>query len=109
MSSEMQIAGGVSTHSVENAGLSAKPSTGWPVHPTGSNADFGNLLSTAIGNVDALEQKAKVAVDGLMRGNGVDVHQAMIAAEKANAAFELALAMRNKAVQCYQSVMSMQF
>jgi flagellar hook-basal body complex protein FliE len=109
MSFEMQIAGGLSTNSVENAGLSPKPLTGWGAHSTGGTADFGNLLSTAIGTVDALEHQAEVTADGLMRGTGVDVHQAMIAAEKASAAFELALAMRNKAIQCYQSVMSMQF
>jgi flagellar hook-basal body complex protein FliE len=48
-------------------------------------------------------------VEGLMRGTGVDVHEALIAAEKANAAFELTLSMRNKAIQSYQSIMSMQF
>ena len=46
---------------------------------------------------------------GLMTGPGVDVHQAMIASEKASMAFEMALAVRNKAVQSYQSVMGMQF
>jgi flagellar hook-basal body complex protein FliE len=39
----------------------------------------------------------------------VDVHQAMIATQKASTAFELALAVRNKAVQAYQSVIGMQF
>ena len=44
-----------------------------------------------------------------MTGTGVDVHTAMIATEKASMAFELSLAVRNKAVQAYQQVMSMQF
>ena len=44
-----------------------------------------------------------------MTGAGVDVHQAMIATQKAQMAFELALSVRNKAVQAYQSVMGMQF
>jgi flagellar hook-basal body complex protein FliE len=44
-----------------------------------------------------------------MTGAGVDVHQAMIATQKAEMAFELALSVRNKAVQAYQQVMSMQF
>jgi flagellar hook-basal body complex protein FliE len=44
-----------------------------------------------------------------MAGSGVDVHQAMIATQKASMAFELALAVRNKAVQAYQQVMGMQF
>ena len=45
----------------------------------------------------------------MMTGSGADVHQAMIATQKASMAFELALAVRNKAVQAYQSVMGMQF
>lgn len=70
---------------------------------------FGDLLRGSIGEADQLEQQARQAVDGLMRGTGVDIHQALIAAEKANAAFELTLSMRNKAIQSYQSIMSMQF
>jgi len=70
---------------------------------------FGDLLKDAIGQVNQLEEQAHAAVTGLMAGKGVDVHQAMIASEKASMAFEMALAVRNKAVQSYQSVMSMQF
>jgi flagellar hook-basal body complex protein FliE len=44
-----------------------------------------------------------------MTGSGVDVHEALIATQKASMAFELALAVRNKAIQSYQSVMGMQF
>ena len=70
---------------------------------------FADLLTDAVGQVNQLEQQARNAVSGLMTGNGVDVHQAMIATEKADMAFELALAVRNKAVQAYQSVIGMQF
>jgi flagellar hook-basal body complex protein FliE len=77
--------------------------------PKTGEMDFGNIIKDAIGQVEQLQDQAHVAVDGLMRGTGTDVHQTMIAAEKANMAFDLALAVRNKAVQSYQSVMSMQF
>ncbi|HEY1647776.1 MAG TPA: flagellar hook-basal body complex protein FliE [Terracidiphilus sp.] len=70
---------------------------------------FSDLLTDAAGQVNGLEQQAQTAVAGLMTGNGVDVHQAMIATQKADMAFELALAVRNKAVQAYQSVLGMQF
>jgi flagellar hook-basal body complex protein FliE len=73
------------------------------------SAPFSDLLSDAVGQVNQLEAQAQTAVSGLMTGAGVDVHQAMIATEKANMAFEMALAVRNKAVQAYQSVMGMQF
>ena len=70
---------------------------------------FSDLITDAVGQVNQLEQQATAAVTGLMTGTGVDVHTAMIATEKANLAFELALALHNKAVQAYQSVMGMQF
>lgn len=70
---------------------------------------FSSLLSDSVAQVDQLETQARTAIDGLMTGAGVDVHQATIAAEKASMSFELALAVRNKAVQAYQSVMGMQF
>lgn len=70
---------------------------------------FSDLFSEEIGEVNALEAQARSAVDGLMAGTGVDVHEAMIASEKASMAFELALSVRNKAVQAYQQVIGMQF
>ena len=72
-------------------------------------APFSGLMTDAVGDVNRLEDQARTAVSGLMTGTGVDVHQAMIATEKASMAFELTLAVRNKAVQAYQQVMSMQF
>jgi flagellar hook-basal body complex protein FliE len=70
---------------------------------------FADLFADSIGQVNQLEAQAHSAVSGLMTGSGVDVHQAMIATQKASMAFELALAVRNKAVQAYQQVMSLQF
>lgn len=72
-------------------------------------APFSDLLTDAVGDVNHLQDQASDAVRGLISGSGVDVHQAMIATQKADMAFELALAVRNKAVQAYQQVMGMQF
>jgi flagellar hook-basal body complex protein FliE len=76
---------------------------------TAAPAPFSDLLTDAAGQVNQLEEQAHAAVAGLMSGSGVDVHQAMIATQKASMAFELALAVRNKAVQAYQQVIGMQF
>jgi len=73
------------------------------------SAPFSDLFSDAVGDVNRLEDQAQKAVEGLMTGSGVDVHQAMIATQKASMAFELSLAVRNKAVQAYQQLMGMQF
>ena len=80
-----------------------------PGGATAAPAPFADLITDSIAQVNQLQGQAQAAVSGLMTGSGVDVHQAMIATEKASMAFELALAVRNKAVQAYQSVMSMQF
>jgi flagellar hook-basal body complex protein FliE len=86
------------------------------VPPTASSADsqpltapFAQLFTDAVSQASQLEEQAHTAVTGLMSGSGVDVHQAMIATEKASMSFELALAVRNKAVQAYQTVIGMQF
>jgi flagellar hook-basal body complex protein FliE len=77
--------------------------------PPAASSPFADLITDAVGQVNQLEEQAQSAVTGLMTGSGIDVHQAMIATQKADMAFELALAVHNKAVQAYQSVMGMQF
>jgi flagellar hook-basal body complex protein FliE len=95
------------------AGVNSSASIASGIQPTASAASgaapFADLITDAIGQVNQLEDEAGAAVRGLMTGTGVDVHQAMIATEKASMAFEFALAVRNKAVQAYQSVIGMQF
>jgi flagellar hook-basal body complex protein FliE len=71
-------------------------------------APFAALMRNAMQQMQTLETSASTA-DGLMTGNGTDIHTAMIATQKADLAFEMALAFRNKAVGAYQQLMSTQF
>ena len=64
---------------------------------TAAPAPFADLIADAVGQVNQLEEQAQTAVSGLITGSGTDVHQAMIATEKASMAFELALAVRTHA------------
>ncbi|MGA3371110.1 MAG: flagellar hook-basal body complex protein FliE [Terracidiphilus sp.] len=91
------------------SGLGAQTDATSTGGPAGAPTPFSDLLTDAVGQVNQLESSARAAVTGLMTGFGVDVHQAMIATQKASMAFEMALAVRNKAVQAYQSVIGMQF
>lgn len=78
--------------------------------PGGASATpFSGILQSMMGQASTLDAKAEDAVTGLLNGQGVDIHDAMIATEKADMAFELALQVRNKAVGAYQQMMSMQF
>jgi flagellar hook-basal body complex protein FliE len=102
----MNPTGALAPASSNPAGLLSMPSA---AASGAAAAPFSDLFTDAVGQVNQLESQARAAVTGLMTGTGVDVHQAMIATQKASMAFELALAVRNKAVQAYQQVMGMQF
>jgi flagellar hook-basal body complex protein FliE len=75
----------------------------------GEPTPFSGVLQSMVQQTSALDAKASEAVTGLLSGNGVEIHDAMIATEKADMAFELALQVRNKAVGAYQQMMGMQF
>ena len=109
MISEIRMTSGTVPQLIEGSGVLAKHLPGIKSAKDPANLDFGDLFRDTVGEVGNLEQQARVAIQGLMSGTGVDVHQALIASEKATAGFELALALRNKAIQSYQTVMSMQF
>jgi flagellar hook-basal body complex protein FliE len=87
------------------AGLTGSAAT------AGSSAatPFSGVFQTMVDQTSALDAKASQAVSGLLSGQGVEIHDAMIATQKADMAFELALQVRNKAVGAYQQMMGMQF
>ena len=74
-----------------------------------SGVPFAGMFQSIVQQTSALDEKASRAVTGLLNGSGVEVHDAMIATQKADMAFELALQVRNKAVAAYQQMMGMQF
>ena len=75
----------------------------------GAGVPFAGVLQSMVEQTSTLDSKASQAVTGLLNGSGVDIHDAMIATQKADMAFELALQVRNKAVGAYQQMMGMQF
>jgi len=102
--------------SLQNSLQSSKTTSSTPLLGNAASATqgtspspFADLFTDAVGQVNQLEDTAHSTVNGLLNGSGVDVHQAMIATQKADMAFELALSVRNKAVQAYQTVVGMQF
>ena len=70
---------------------------------------FGDTLREAVSEVDNLNLDARYKVSSLVEGSGADVHDAMIAVEKADLSFQLMLQVRNKVVQAYQQIAGMQF
>ncbi|MGC8744158.1 MAG: flagellar hook-basal body complex protein FliE [Verrucomicrobiia bacterium] len=74
-------------------------------NPVGS---FDNLLTNFVNQVNEKQNVADETVKGLLSGEGVSLHQAVIAMEEANISFSLMVEVRNKLVEAYQELMRMQ-
>ena len=80
-----------------------------PAASTPATTPFSGVFQAMVDQTTKLNTQASQAVTGLLNGQGVEIHDAMIATQKADMAFELALQVRNKAVAAYQQMMGMQF
>jgi flagellar hook-basal body complex protein FliE len=72
-------------------------------------SDFMSTLQESMNAVEGAQGEAQSQVAQLLTGQGADVHSAMIAVEKADLSFQLMMQVRNKIVQAYQQISSMQF
>jgi flagellar hook-basal body complex protein FliE len=69
---------------------------------------FSDLLGEMVHDVNAKQASAARTVDGLVSGENVPLHQAMIAVEEASVSFQLMVEVRNKLLESYQELMRMQ-
>ena len=79
------------------------------LQPDNEDGNFGSALKTAINQVEQMHTSAEQQVGDLLKGDRSDVHNVMIAVEKADVAFQLMMQVRNKIVSAYQEVSRMQF
>jgi flagellar hook-basal body complex protein FliE len=95
---------------------------GWPLPPTtaattptapsgpaAGEGEFSATLKNAINKVEELGQDANTQTAQLLQGDRQDVHNVLIAVEKADVAFQLMMQVRNKIVSAYQDVSKLQF
>lgn len=69
---------------------------------------FGEMLNRAIESVNQQELEAEQLGLALAAGDITDIHTVTIAAQKAELALDLTLAVRNKVLDAYQEIMRMQ-
>lgn len=75
------------------------------VEPTQS---FQEVLKNAFNQVNQLQKESQGMTQKLITGEVEDVHQVMIAAQKASLSLDLTIQVRNKVIEAYQEVMRMQ-
>lgn len=68
---------------------------------------FGKLLGQALEGLAAAEERADLLTARLASGEPVELHEVIIATEKAQLAFDLAVQLRNRVVEAYQEIMRM--
>lgn len=69
---------------------------------------FQSAMKKAIGGVNDLQSNADNMAVKMAQGDIEDVHQAMLAMNKAKLALDLTITVRNKVVEAYQEIMRMQ-
>lgn len=78
-----------------------------PVLKEGGNS-FGDTLTRAINEVSDTRDMSADLTQRFAAGENVELHQVMAASEEAGIALDLMIELRNKVVEAYRSVISMQ-
>jgi len=84
------------------------PSLASPSTVGGGGAGFGEMLGGLVNDVAQKQAAASSAVSGLLSGQNVSLHQAMISMEEANVSFQMMVEVRNRLLDSYQELMRMQ-
>lgn len=69
---------------------------------------FLDTLKESIEKVNEIQKSADKAVEDMAVGKTQDIHNTMVALEKADVSFQLMMQVRNKLVSAYEDVMRMQ-
>lgn len=69
---------------------------------------FSDTLKEFISDVDQLQKDSGLLKERFIKGEPVDLHDVMIASEKAKTSFQLLIELRNKGLDLYREVLRMQ-
>lgn len=75
---------------------------------TGDGKNFAETLAESINSVNNIQKDADKAIENLVSGKTDNIHETMIAVNKADIAFRMTMQVKNKIVEAYQEVMRMQ-
>lgn len=79
-----------------------------PLRGQEGGTSFADTLKQAVNQASELQEEAQDAISAYLRGDPVEVHQVMAAAEEAGIALEMLVEFRNKITEAYRTVVSMQ-
>ena len=83
--------------------------TSIPITETGNaGSAFSQMVGKLVADVSVKQTEAGQAWQGVLSGQGVPLHQAVIASEEAAVSFQLMVEVRNKLMESFQELMRMQ-
>jgi flagellar hook-basal body complex protein FliE len=74
----------------------------------GDGKSFSDILSKSFEKVNQQQVQADTAVKELVSGRSKNIHETMLAVERADASLKLAMQVRNKILEAYKEIMRMQ-
>ncbi len=69
---------------------------------------FAETMSKAISEVNAMQVESNKSVEQMLTGDNRNIHETMVALEKADISLKLLSSVRNKALEAYNTIMRMQ-
>ena len=84
------------------------PQTGGKKVTKKGDVDFKELLKKAIDNVNELQKQAEKLSNDFAQGKISNIHEVIIAAEKASISLRLTVEVRNRIVESFREIMRMQ-
>lgn len=77
------------------------------ISPYNAQQNFAAMLKDSINEVNAAQIESDKMTTRMINGENVELHDVMIASQKASVSLNLTMEMRNKAVEAYQEIMRM--
>jgi flagellar hook-basal body complex protein FliE len=75
---------------------------------TSDTKSFGSFLADSISKVNGLQQDADIAMQRLASGKSQNLHETLLAVERADIAFKQMNQVRMKVIDAYREIMKMQ-
>ncbi|MCA9733268.1 MAG: flagellar hook-basal body complex protein FliE [Deferribacteres bacterium] len=96
-----------------------KPNGTFPVLPNATKtqnresknqgeSNFIDTMKSFLSDANTLQKNAADQVEALVSGETTDVHDVMVAMEKASVSFEMVMEIRNRMLEAYQEIMRTQ-
>jgi flagellar hook-basal body complex protein FliE len=72
------------------------------------SSSFADMLKSSVNKVNEMQVQSDAAIGELVAGRSKNIHETMLAIERADTSLKLAMQVRNKILDAYREIMRMQ-